>query len=152
MATLRSAVSAWPCSSNAITITAAPYRRTSVAWRTNSSSPSLRLMELTTPLPWTHLRPASMTDHLDESRTTGTRLMSGSAAMSWRNLTMAARRIEHPLVHVHVDHLRAALHLLARDLEAGLVVAGENRAARTSATRSRWSARPRSRRCCRARS
>ena len=31
-----------------------------------------------------------MTDHLEESSTTGTRLMSGSEAMSWRNLTMAA--------------------------------------------------------------
>ncbi len=56
----------------------------------NASSPSLRLIELTTPLPWTHLSPASITDHLDESMTTGTRLMSGSAAMSWRKVVMAS--------------------------------------------------------------
>ena len=42
------------------------------------------------PFPWTHLSPASSTDHLEESSTTGTRLMSGSEAMSWRNFTMAA--------------------------------------------------------------
>ena len=72
---------------------------------------------MTTPLPWTHLSPASITDHLEESTITGTRLMSGSAAMSWRNVTIAACGVEHPLVHVHVDHLGAALHLLARDLE-----------------------------------
>ena len=39
------------------------------------ASPSLRLIEFTTPFPWTHLRPASMTAHLDESIITGTRLM-----------------------------------------------------------------------------
>ena len=55
-----------------------------------ASSPSLRLIELTTPFPCTHLSPASMTDHLDESMTTGTRLMSGSAAISWRKVVIAS--------------------------------------------------------------
>jgi hypothetical protein len=36
--------------------------------------------------------------------------------------------VEHPLVHVDVDQLRAALHLLACDLEPGLVVAGQDQA------------------------
>ena len=35
-------------------------------------------------------------------------------------------RVEHRLVHVDVDHLRAALHLLARDLDRAREVAGEN--------------------------
>ena len=34
--------------------------------------------------------------------------------------------VEHPFVHVDVDHLRAALHLLARDLQPRLVVARED--------------------------
>ena len=76
-----------------------------------------------------------MTDHFEESTTTGTRLMSGSEAISWRNVTMAWRGVEHPLVHVHVDHHRAALDLLPRDLDGGIVVSRENQLARTFATR-----------------
>ena len=90
ISSFRSAVSACPFSSNAITITAAPYRRTSRAFVLNASSPSLRLIEFTTPFPCTHLRPASMTLHLDESIMIGTRPMSGSAAMSRKNRSMAA--------------------------------------------------------------
>ena len=44
----------------------------------NACSPSLRLTELTTPFPWTFLRPVSMTDHLEESIMTGTREIYGS--------------------------------------------------------------------------
>jgi hypothetical protein len=55
----------------------------------NASSPSFRLMELTMALPCTHLSPASITDHLDESIMTGTRAMSGSAAIRFRKRTMA---------------------------------------------------------------
>src|SRR3990172_2470592 len=61
----RASVSACPFSSNAITTTAAPYLRTRFAWRRNGSSPSLRLIELTMPLPCRHLRPASITLHFD---------------------------------------------------------------------------------------
>ena len=43
------------------------------AWLKNSSSPSLRLMELTTPLPCRHFRPASMTENLELSIMIGTR-------------------------------------------------------------------------------
>ena len=86
---LRSTVSAWPRSSNAITTTAAPYRLTRRAFSRKSSSPSLRLIEFTTPLPCRHLRPASSTSHFDESTMTGTRAMSGSVAMRLRKVVIA---------------------------------------------------------------
>ena len=47
-------------------------------------------MELTTPLPWIHLRPASKISHLDESSMIGTFAISGSAAMSIKKRTMAS--------------------------------------------------------------
>ena len=90
MALRRSRLSAWPSSSNAMTTAAAPYRRHRVACSTNFSSPSFIEMELTIGLPWTHFRPASITSHLEESTMTGTRLMSGSLATSFRNRSMAA--------------------------------------------------------------
>ena len=49
---------------------------------------------------------------------TGTRAMSGSAATRFRKRTIAALRVEHRLVHVDVDDLRAVLDLLARDSTA----------------------------------
>ena len=71
-----------------------PRRRRSAApacaWRRNSASPSFRLIELTTDLPCTHFRPASITLHLLESIMTGTREMSGSEAIRLRNVTIAA--------------------------------------------------------------
>jgi hypothetical protein len=54
----------------------------------------------------------------------GTREISGSAAIKFRN-----RAIDHALVHVDVDELRAALHLAARDIERGIVVAGRDQLA-----------------------
>ena len=86
----RSTVSAWPCSSKAMTTTAAPYRRASRAWRRNSASPSLSETEFTIGRPWAARRPASMTDHFDESMTKGTRQMSGSAASRRTKRVMAA--------------------------------------------------------------
>ena len=74
-------VSAWPVSSNAITTTPAPKRWTIFALWRKSASPSFRLIELTTLLPWTHLSPASMTDQRELSIITGTRAISGSVAM-----------------------------------------------------------------------
>ena len=47
-------------------------------------------IELTIALPWTFLRPASITSHLEESTMIGTRLMSGSEAMSLVKRSMAA--------------------------------------------------------------
>ena len=62
----------------------------------NGSSPSFRLMELTTALPCTHFRPASITVHLEESIMTGTRAMSGSAAIRFRKRTIAASESSMP--------------------------------------------------------
>jgi hypothetical protein len=73
-----------------MTTTAAPCLRHSRACWTNSSSPALREMELTIDLPCTHLRPASMTSHLEESTISGTRQMSGSAATSLRKRSIAS--------------------------------------------------------------
>ena len=88
--TLSSISTAWPDSSNAITTTAAPYRRISCARRRNSASPSFRLIELTIDLPCVHFSPASSTDHFELSIMTGTRLMSGSAAIRFRNRVIIA--------------------------------------------------------------
>ena len=82
-----------------------------------AASPSFIEIELTTGLPCTHFRPASITDHFDESIITGTRAMSGSAAIRLRKVTIACFGIEQALVHVDVDDLRAVLDLLARDVE-----------------------------------
>ena len=83
-------MSAWPCSSKAITTIAAPKRRASRARSRNSSSPSLRLIEFTTGLPCTQRRPAWITDHLELSIMIGTRAISGSVATMLRNVVMAA--------------------------------------------------------------
>ena len=84
----------------------------------NGSSPSFRLMELTIALPCTHFSPASITVHLEESSMIGTRAMSGSAATRLQEAHHRRLRVEHALVHVDVDHLRAAGDLLARDSSA----------------------------------
>src|SRR3954463_10756374 len=89
IATLRSAVSAWPFSSNAITTTPAPWRRTARACSRNGSSPSLSESELTTPLPWTHLSPASSTDQRELSIMIGIRATSGSVATRLRKVVIA---------------------------------------------------------------
>ena len=41
------------------------------------------------PLPCRHFRPASITSHFEESTKTGTRAMSGSVAMRFRNMVIA---------------------------------------------------------------
>ena len=74
--------------------------------------------------PCTHFSPASITSHLELSTITGTRAMSGSPAIRFRKVVMARDGVEQALVHVHVDHLGAGLHLLAGDVERGRVVAG----------------------------
>ena len=73
-----------------MTITAAPYLLSSLAFALNSASPSLSEMELMTGLPGTHFRPASRMDHLDESIMIGTRAMSGSLATRFKKRAMAA--------------------------------------------------------------
>ena len=56
----------------------------------NAASPSFIEMELTTALPCTHCKPASMISHLEESIMNGTLQISGSAAHKFKNRTMAA--------------------------------------------------------------
>ena len=89
MDTFRSTVSAWPASSNAITTTPAPKSRMRRACSRKVSSPSLRLIELTTPLPCTHFRPASSTLQRELSIMIGMRATSGSVAIRFRNEVMA---------------------------------------------------------------
>ena len=89
-----------------------------------ASSPSFIEIELTIGLPCTHFRPASITSHFDESIITGTRAMSGSAAMRLRNVGHRLDRVDQALVHVDVDDLGAVLDLVARDVERRGVVAG----------------------------
>ncbi|CDA21324.1 unknown [Bacteroides sp. CAG:144] len=59
------------------------------AWARNVSSPSFRLMELTIPFPCIHFSPARMTGHFEESIIIGTRQISGSEAMRFRNVTIS---------------------------------------------------------------
>ena len=98
-------------------------RRPCAPRRRNLSSPSFIEIELTTPLPCRHFRPASITSNFEESTITGTRAMSGSAATRLRNSTIALLRIEQAFVHIDVDDLRAIGHLIARHFERGGVIA-----------------------------
>ena len=84
------------------------------------------LIELTIGLPETHFSPASITVHFELSIITGTRAMSGSAAISLRKVVIATLGVEQALVHVDVDDLRAVLDLLARDLDRGGIIAGHD--------------------------
>ena len=65
-----------------------------------------------------------MTSHLEESIITGTRLMSGSAGDQLGEAVHRRDAVDHALVHVDVDDLRADLDLLAGDRQRGVVVAG----------------------------
>ena len=56
-----------------------------------------------------------MTDHLELSIITGTRVMSGSEATRLRKRTMAGFAVEHAFVEVDVDDLGAFFDLLTRD-------------------------------------
>ena len=87
-----------------------------------ASSPSLRLMELTTPLPWRHCRPGL--DHaplraVDHDRHAGDVRLGGDQVQEADHGRLG---VEHALVHVDVDDLRAARHLLAGDGHRVLVV------------------------------
>ncbi len=73
-------MSACPCSSKAITTTAAPISRMVRAWARNVASPSLRLMELTIGRPCTCFSAVSMARQSEESIISGTRATSGSTA------------------------------------------------------------------------
>ena len=53
-------------------------------------------IELTTALPCTHFSPASITENFEESIITGTRAMSGSAAIRLRNVIIAFSESSRP--------------------------------------------------------
>jgi hypothetical protein len=76
-----------------------------------------------------------MTSHFDESSMIGTREMSGSEAISLRKRSIAADRVEHRLVHVDVDHLRAVLDLLAGDRQRVVEAAFEDHAREGTSSR-----------------
>src|SRR3974377_890465 len=61
-----------------------------------AASPSFIEIEFTTALPCRHLRPASITENFDESTITGTRAMSGSAAIRLRKLIMVCSESSSP--------------------------------------------------------
>ena len=87
-------------------------------WRRNSSSPSFSEIELTIALPCTHFRPGL--DHLhfervDHHRHARDVRLGGDQVQERHHRRL---RVEHRLVHVDVDDLRAVLHLLARDSTA----------------------------------
>ncbi len=81
------------------------------------------LIELTIGLPETHLSPASITapfravDHHRHARDIG---LGGDQLEEGRHRFLA---VEQALVHVDVDHLRAVLDLLPRDLDGLGIVA-----------------------------
>ena len=62
----------------------------------NAASPSFIEIEFTTGLPCTHFRPASITENFEESTITGTRAMSGSAAIRLRKVTIAFSESSRP--------------------------------------------------------
>ena len=94
----------------------------SVAWRMNSASPSLSEIELTTPLPCRHSRPASITrelrrvDHHRDARDVG---LGGDQVQEPPHRGDA---VEHALVHADVEDVGAALDLLARDRDRLVVL------------------------------
>ena len=61
-----------------------------------AASPSLSEIEFTTALPCRHFSPASITENFEESTITGTRAMSGSAAIRLRKVVIAASRSSSP--------------------------------------------------------
>ena len=86
---LRSNVVAWPSSSNAMTTIAAPYDFMTLALRTNSSSPSLRLMELTMHLPWAFRRPAIIVSQCEESIIRAALAVDGSLDIYLTNFSIS---------------------------------------------------------------
>ena len=89
----------------------------------NFSSPSFIEMELTIALPCTHLSPASITSHFEESTITGTREMSGSEAISLRKRSIAATPSIMPSSMLTSMTCAPASTCCAATVEAGVVVA-----------------------------
>ena len=92
----------------------------------NFASPSLRLMELTMPLPWTHFKPGL--DHrpfraVDHDRHAGDVRFRSDQIQEMRHGLLG---IEHSFVHVDVNDLRAVLDLLLGDGQRFLVLPGQD--------------------------
>jgi hypothetical protein len=79
----------------------------------NSASPSFIEIELTMPLPWMHFRPASITLHFDAVDHDRHARDLGLAGDQLQEALHRRGAVEHRLVHVDVDDLRAVLDLLA---------------------------------------
>jgi hypothetical protein len=87
-------------------------------------------IELTMGLPCTHFKPASMTLHLelslgavDHDRHARDVGLGGHQIQEGCHRLL---RVEHCLVHVHIDHLRTVFDLLPSDRERTRVVATED--------------------------
>ena len=65
----------------------------------------------------------------------GTFAISGSVATRLRNRVMACAPSSQVGVHVHVDQVGPVLHLVARDVDRRLEVAGLDQARRTASSR-----------------
>ena len=58
-----------------------------------------------------------MTDHFELSIMIGSRAISGSVAMKFRNVGHRLLGVEHALVHVDVEDVGAAAHLIERHVD-----------------------------------
>ena len=76
-----------------------------------------------------------MTDQRELSTMIGRRATSGSVAIRLRNVVIAASRVEQVGVHVHVEEVRPAAHLVERDVERALEVVRLDQAAGTAPSR-----------------
>ena len=81
------------------------------------------------------MSPASSTDQRELSTMIGSRATSGSVATRFRNVVIACGAVEQVGVHVHVEEVRAAAHLLERDLERLLPLAAPRRAGGSARSR-----------------
>ena len=123
ISTFRSTVSAWPCSSNAITITAAPSSRRRRGLREERLLAFLQRDRVRDPLAL-HALQAGL-EHLearavdDDRDPRDLRLRRDQPQERRHRLD----RVQQVGVHVDVEQVRAAAHLLERDLDRGAVVA-----------------------------
>ena len=98
-------------------------RRTARACSRNVSSPSFSEIELATPLPCRHLSPASSAEKRELSTMIGSRAISGSVAIRLRNVVIACSASSRSASMFDVEEVRAAAHLLERDVDRALEVA-----------------------------
>ena len=121
MRTLSSTSTAWPCSSNAITTTAAPYQRHKLGAAQELGFAVLEADRVDDRLALQRLqarfddRPLAAVDH---HRHGGDVVLAGDQPQELRHHRFA---VEQGLVHVDVDDVRAAFDLLTGDLD-GLFV------------------------------